>query len=74
MENSSTINSKLINTQIIDEVSLNRIGNIIKNEFDLTEDENKAFELLQIAYKWNIPQLGQMLDTYSLEDLKWISL
>lgn len=62
---------RLENTFLSDEKSLELLGKIIRKEFDATENEEKAFELLQLAYKYQIPQLGEMLDDYSLSDFKW---
>jgi hypothetical protein len=62
---------RLENTSLSDAKSLELLGRIIRKEFDATENEEKAFELLQLAYKYQIPQLGEMLDDYSLSDFKW---
>ena len=62
---------RLENTFLSDVKSLELLGRIIRKEFDATENEEKAFELLQLAYKYQIPQLGEMLDDYSLSDFKW---
>jgi hypothetical protein len=61
----------LKNTFLSNEKSLEILGKIIRKEFDATDNETKAFELLQLAYKYQIPQLGEMLDDYSLTDFKW---
>jgi len=61
----------LQNTEVADSKSLFLLGSIIRKEFDLTKDEDKAFELLQLAYKYQVPQLEQMLDDYSITDFKW---
>jgi hypothetical protein len=62
---------RLENTFLSDEKSLELLGRIIRKEFDATQDEEKAFELLQLAYKYQIPQLSEMLDDYSISDFKW---
>ena len=62
---------RLENTSLSDEKTLELLGRIIRKEFDATDNEDKAFELLQLAYKYQIPQLGEMLDDYSLSDFKW---
>ena len=62
---------RLGNTSLSDEKSLEILGRIIRKEFDATENEEKAFELLQLAYKYQIPQLDEMLDDYSISDFKW---
>lgn len=58
-------------TKIGNKRSVLQIGNIIKKEFDKTQCEDKAFELLELAYKWQIPQLDEMLKDYKIEDFKW---
>lgn len=58
-------------TKIGNNKSVLQIGSILKKEFDKTQCEEKAFELLQIAYKWQIPQLDEMLKDYRIEDFKW---
>jgi len=62
---------RLGNTFLSDEKSLEILGRIIRKEFDATDNEEKAFELLQLAYKYQIPQLDEMLDDYSISDFKW---
>ena len=62
---------RLGNTFLSDAKSLELLGRIIRKEFDATDNEEKAFELLQLAYKYQIPQLGEMLDDYSISDFKW---
>lgn len=62
---------RLEKTFLSGEKSVELIGRIIRKEFDATDNEERAFELLQLAYKYQIPQLGEMLDDYSLSDLKW---
>lgn len=62
---------RLENTFLSDAKSLEILGKLIRKEFDATQDEEKAFELLQLAYKYQIPQLGEMLDDYSISDFKW---
>lgn len=63
---------RLEKTYLSDEKSLELLGRIIRKEFDATDNEEKAFELLQLAYKYQIPQLGEMIDDYSLSDFKWL--
>ncbi len=62
---------RLENTFLSDAKSLELLGRIIRKEFDATDNEEKAFELLQLAYKYQIPQLDEMLDDYSISDFKW---
>jgi hypothetical protein len=62
---------RLENTSLSDAKSLELLGRIIRKEFDATHNEEKAFELLQLAYKYQIPQLDEMLDDYSISDFKW---
>ncbi len=62
---------RLVNTTINNDRSKEILGKIVRKEFDSTKNEEKAFELLTIAFKWNLPQFGEMIDDYSLEDLKW---
>lgn len=62
---------RLENTFLSDAKSLELLGRIIRKEFDATDNEEKAFELLQLAYKYQIPQLDEMLDDYSFSDFKW---
>lgn len=62
---------RLGNTFLRDAKSLEILGKLIRKEFDATDNEEKAFELLQLAYKYQIPQLGEMLDDYSISDFKW---
>lgn len=62
---------RLGNTSLSDEKSLEILGRIIRKEFDATDNEEKAFELLQLAYKYQIQQLDEMLDDYSISDFKW---
>lgn len=61
---------RLVNTQI-SEKSKNLVGEIVRKEFDQTKDEDKAFELLNIAFRWKLPQFSQMIDDYELSDFKW---
>jgi hypothetical protein len=62
---------RLEKTFLSGEKSVELIGGIIRKEFDATDNEERAFELLQLAYKYQTPQLGEMLDDYSLSDFKW---
>ena len=62
---------RLENTFLSDAKSLEILGKLIRKEFDATQDEDKAFELLQLAYKYQIPQLDEMLKDYKIEDFKW---
>jgi uncharacterized protein YxjI len=63
---------RLANTKIDNAKSKEIVGNIIRKEFDKSNDENRAFELLKIAFTWNVPQFGEMLDDYRFEDFKWL--
>lgn len=58
-------------TVLNDEKTKEIIGKLVRKEFDKTENEERAFELLQIAYKYNLPGLGEMIDDYSISDFKW---
>lgn len=63
---------RLGKTFLSDVKSIEILGKLIRKEFDKTKDEDRAFELLQLAYKYKIPQLGEMLDDYSISDFKWL--
>ena len=60
---------KLANTAFNDN-SKGLLSRIIRKEFDATDDEEKAFELLQIAWKYQLPALDLMLNDYSITDFK----
>ena len=62
---------QLENTVLTDEKTKEIIGKIVRKEFDQTQNEEYAFELLQIAYKYNLPELEEMIDDYSISDFKW---
>ena len=62
---------RLVNTNINSEKSKEMLGGIIRKEFDATNNEERAFELLFLAFKWNVPQINEMIDDYSLSDFKW---
>jgi hypothetical protein len=62
---------RLVNTKIDSEKSREMLGGIIRKEFDATKNEETAFELLFLAFKWNVPQVNEMIDDYSLSDFKW---
>jgi hypothetical protein len=62
---------KLVNTKIDSDKSKQFLGKIIRREFDQEKDEDRAFELLLIAFKWNLPQFSEMIDDYSITDFKW---
>jgi hypothetical protein len=64
------ITQKLINTNVSDKKSKFLLGQIIRKEFDTTQDEDRAFELMQLAYKYEVPQMEEMLSDYSLTDFK----
>jgi hypothetical protein len=63
---------RLVNTKINNDQSKEILGSIIKKEFDNTDNEEKSFELLTIAFKWNLPQFNEMIDDYELSDFNWI--
>lgn len=63
---------RLVNTKISNDKSKELLGKIIRKEFDKTNNEEEAFQLLMIAFKWNLPQLAEMIDDYSFEDFKWL--
>lgn len=62
----------LSKTSISNEEGLDKIGKIIRKEFDATEDDMRAFEMVRLAYHFNVPQLGEMLDDLSISDLCWL--
>lgn len=62
---------RLVNTKINSDKSKEILGTIIRKEFDQTKDEDRAFELLFLAFKWNLPQFNEMIDDYELHDFKW---
>ncbi|WP_339889773.1 hypothetical protein [uncultured Flavobacterium sp.] len=62
---------KLANTKIDCNKSKEMLGKIIKQEFDKEKDEDRAFELLFLAFKWNVPQFNEMVDDYEITDFKW---
>lgn len=62
---------KLVNTKIDGAKTKEFLGNIVRKEFDQEKDEDKAFQLLLIAFKWNLPQFPEMIDDYQIEDFKW---
>ena len=62
-----SIIEKLKNTQIA-ENSLDVLGKIIRKEFDSTQSEERAFELLQLAYKYQTPQFDVMLNDFEFTD------
>lgn len=72
--NAKTLIGKLKNTRITNKQCLHKVGELILKEFNATENEGKAFELLLLAYQLNIPQFNNMLDQYRIEDFKWFSL
>lgn len=63
---------RLVNTKINNDKSKEILGRIIRKEFDSTDNEEKAFELLTIAFKWNLPQFNGMIDDYQLADFNWL--
>ena len=65
-----SILEKLKNTQIVHN-SLEKLGAIIRSEFDKTKNERRAFELLQLAYQYQTPQFEGMLSDYDLTDFNW---
>jgi hypothetical protein len=70
--NKNELLQKLQKTKISGVKSLKKLGEIIRREFDNPETkEERAFELLVLAYKFNIPQFDEMLSDYSLSDFKW---
>lgn len=62
---------KLVNTNINGAKTKEFLGEIVRKEFDQEKDEDRAFQLLLIAFKWNLPQFGEMIDDYSISDFKW---
>ena len=62
---------KLQNTTLNNQKSLMLLGKLIRKEFDATKDEDRAFELLLLAYKYQVPQLEEMLSDYQLTDFNW---
>lgn len=70
--NMANLIKTLENTQISDKKSLELLGSIIRKEFDQTKNEERAFELLQLAYKYQIPQFDEMLNDYKITDFNWL--
>lgn len=66
----SKILQKLENTKFTNN-SKELLSRIIRKEFDATDNEEKAFELLQIAWKYQLKDLDSMLQDYELTDFKW---
>lgn len=62
---------KLVNTKVDNQQSKQLLGSIIRKEFDNTKDDNKAFEILTLAWKFQVPQLEEMLNDYSPSDFNW---
>ena len=62
-----SILEKLKNTQIA-ENSLYLLGKIIRKEFDAEKNHNKAFALLQLAYKYQTPQFEEMIEDFEITD------
>lgn len=62
-----SIFEKLKNTQIA-ENSLYLLGKIIRKEFDAEKNYDKAFQLLQLAYKYQIPQFEEMIEDFEITD------
>lgn len=63
---------RLVNTKINNDKSKEILGRIIRKEFDKTDNEEKAFQLLTIAFKWNLSQFNEMIDDYQLTDFNWL--
>ena len=64
---------QLVNLKISNDKSKQLLGEIIRKEFDATKDEQRAFELLFIAFRWNVPQFNEIIDDYELQDFKWFA-
>ncbi|QYS85447.1 hypothetical protein JJC03_09370 [Flavobacterium oreochromis] len=62
---------QLVHTQVSNDKSKDLLGKIIRKEFDATDNEQKAFELLTIAFRWKLPQFNEMIDDYEFSDLNW---
>lgn len=62
---------RLVNTNVNDVTSKEFLGKLIRKEFDSTQDEDTAFNLLFLAFKWNLPGFPEMLEDYSITDFKW---
>ena len=62
-----SILEKLKKTQIA-ENSLYLLGKIIRKEFDAEKNHDKAFQLLQLAYKYQIPQFEEMIEDFEITD------
>ena len=65
-----SILEKLKKTQIA-ENSLYLLGKIIRKEFDAEKNHDKAFQLLQLAYKYQTPQLDEMIEDFDSTDFKY---
>jgi hypothetical protein len=55
---------KLVNTRISNHESKVLLGGIIRKEFDVTQSPSRAFELLQVAWQYQVPQFDEMLGDY----------
>lgn len=62
---------RLVNTKISSIQSKDLLGALIRKEFDQTKDEDRAFELLFLAFKWNLKVFESMIDDYEIHDFKW---
>lgn len=62
---------KLKNTKVNNAKSNHLLGEIIRKEFDATKNENRAFELLELAYNMQLLEFEEMLNDYSLTDFDW---
>lgn len=69
MEKINLLN-KLVKTEFTNS-SKEFLSDLIRKEFETTDNEEKAFILLQIAWKYQLKCLDSMLYDYSLTDFKW---
>lgn len=66
-----TLHEKMVNTQLGNDQTKNTLGALIRKEFDNPEtSQERAEDLLCIAYQLGVPQFEEMLFDYRFEDFK----
>jgi hypothetical protein len=60
----------MANTVISGEKSRRVIGEKILADLVHTTDESRAMEMLALAWKWQVPQLDEMLGKYGYQNFK----
>lgn len=58
---------QLVNTKLDGEKTKKRLGALIRKEFDETKEPEKAIELMAIGWKYQIPQLDEMITDFDVE-------